>query len=517
MAGAFGGPYASMAGQNQNAGQINGQSNPSGNSASAAGNRSFTSHIAGMSKPQLYDLMSQMKVLIEQNEQQARQILVANPAMTKTLFQAQIMLGMLRPPQVMPNIQQSLSQPPQPQPVQVGPQGQIQPRPQGQMNSVQSQVPPRQPTQMQVGQHGQMPMIPQSQPQSTAMQPSIQRPLPIPQPQMQAPQQSQAHLPLQPASQSMQQPPQGRSLSMHPPIHSAPQNLPMQPQVPTVLSGQPQQSFNQSTTGLHQPVQPPLPQQPRPPMQPPPHQLQNQPTQSLGFQSIVQQQSQSQALFQPGSGQTNMGVPFQPHAQPPLPSQPPPQQLYQMNPASAVGPVSHAGPDISGQGLGHGNLSNVGHGIQPGRGPNMGQGLSSMGPTASWQPVPPESAANTVSGVPHSTIPSGIGGPMSLSGGMIAGMTDSAGQSTGPLGTGMNTGLLDMGGSNMVRSQGLNEMQTQALPQQQQLASHLSYDQEKVLLQQVMSLTPEQISCLPEEHRQQVFQLQQMFRGSQGN
>lgn len=514
MAGAFGGPYTSMAGQNQNAGQINGQSNLSGNSASAAGNRSFTSHIAGMSKPQLYDLMSQMKVLIEQNEQQARQILVANPAMTKTLFQAQIMLGMLRPPQVMPNIQQSISQPPQPL---QGHQGQIQPRPQGQMNSVQSQIQPRQPTQMQVGQHSQMPLIPQSQPQSTAMQPSLQRPLPIPQPQIQAVQQSQPHLPLQPASQSMQQPPQGRSLPMHPPIHSAPQNVPMQPQVPTVLSGQPQQSFNQSTTGLHQPVQPPLPQQPRPPMQPPPHQLQNQPTQNLGFQSIVQQQSQPQAMFQQsGSSQTNMGVAFQPHAQPPLPSQPPPQQLYQMNSGGgAVGPVSHAGPDISGQGVGHGNLSSVGHGIQPGRGPIMGQGLSNMGPTASWQPVPPESAANAVSGVQHSTIPSGMGGPMNLNAGMIAGMSDSAGQSTGNLGSGMITGPLDMGGSSMVRSQGPNEMQIQAPPQQQQQVSHLSPDQEKVLLQQVMSLTPEQISCLPEEHRQQVFQLQQMFRGSQ--
>lgn len=305
---------------------------------------------------------------------------------------------------------------------------------------------------------------------------------------------------------------------MHPPIHSASQNVPMQPQVPTVLSGQPQQSFNQSTTGLHQPVQPPLPQQPRPPMQPPPHQLQNQSTQSLAFQSIVQQQSQPQTMFQQsGSSQTNMGAPFQPHAQPPLPSQPPPQQLYQMNSGGAVGPVSHAGPDISGQGLGHGNLSNVGHGIQPGRGPNMGQGLSSMGPTVSWQSVPPESAANAGSGVQHSIIPAGMGGPMSLSGGMIAGMSDSARQSTGNLGSGMNTGPLDMGGSNMVRSQGLNEMQTQGLPQQQQQVSHLSPDQEKVLLQQVMSLTPEQISCLPEEHRQQVFQLQQMFRGSQVN
>ena len=51
MVGAFGGPYTSMAEENQNVGQINGYSNPSGNSASATGNRSFTSHIVVMSKP----------------------------------------------------------------------------------------------------------------------------------------------------------------------------------------------------------------------------------------------------------------------------------------------------------------------------------------------------------------------------------------------------------------------------------------------------------------------------------
>lgn len=62
MAGVFGGPYTSMPGQTQNAGQINGQSIIGGNSGSAAGNASF-SHLAGMSKNQLYDVMSQMKVL----------------------------------------------------------------------------------------------------------------------------------------------------------------------------------------------------------------------------------------------------------------------------------------------------------------------------------------------------------------------------------------------------------------------------------------------------------------------
>lgn len=40
----------------------------------------------------------------------------------------------------------------------------------------------------------------------------------------------------------------------------------------------------------------------------------------------------------------------------------------------------------------------------------------------------------------------------------------------------------------------------------------LTPEMEKALLQQVMSLTPEQISLLPPEQRQQVIQLQEMLR-----
>jgi hypothetical protein len=104
-------------------------------------NDALTNNLAGMSKHQLYEVMVQMKVhstfilitltnlqsvwtltctrliytvlhhdqscselmvqmLIQQNQQQARQVLIANPQLTKALFQAQIMLGMVRPPQM---------------------------------------------------------------------------------------------------------------------------------------------------------------------------------------------------------------------------------------------------------------------------------------------------------------------------------------------------------------------------------------------------------------------------------
>ncbi|MBA0853258.1 hypothetical protein Goshw_015369 [Gossypium schwendimanii] len=120
------------------------------------GGEGLPANIAGMSKNQLYEIMSQMKALslsifyfisfsftlIEQNQQQAKEILIQNPLLTKALFQlvtknpsnwdteygciqeplwctvenllelpclnrllfvllqAQIMLGMVKPPQV---------------------------------------------------------------------------------------------------------------------------------------------------------------------------------------------------------------------------------------------------------------------------------------------------------------------------------------------------------------------------------------------------------------------------------
>ncbi|CAK9234549.1 unnamed protein product [Sphagnum troendelagicum] len=63
-------------------------------------NDALTNNLAGMSKHQLYEVMVQMKMLIQQNQQQARQVLIANPQLTKALFQAQIILGMVHPPQM---------------------------------------------------------------------------------------------------------------------------------------------------------------------------------------------------------------------------------------------------------------------------------------------------------------------------------------------------------------------------------------------------------------------------------
>ena len=55
--------------------------------------------LADMSKQQLWELLEQTKNLVQQNPQQARQLLVSNPALTKALFQSQIILGIIKTPE----------------------------------------------------------------------------------------------------------------------------------------------------------------------------------------------------------------------------------------------------------------------------------------------------------------------------------------------------------------------------------------------------------------------------------
>eukprot|EP00193_Tetraselmis_chui_P000761 CAMPEP_0177758894 /NCGR_PEP_ID=MMETSP0491_2-20121128/4434_1 /TAXON_ID=63592 /ORGANISM="Tetraselmis chuii, Strain PLY429" /LENGTH=297 /DNA_ID=CAMNT_0019274671 /DNA_START=94 /DNA_END=983 /DNA_ORIENTATION=- len=82
----------------------------------------LTQMLANMSKSQLYETMSQMKQLVVANKTQARQILVANPQLTKAMFQAQIMLGMVQNP--LAAVQQHQPPPQQSGPPQGGPPGQ---------------------------------------------------------------------------------------------------------------------------------------------------------------------------------------------------------------------------------------------------------------------------------------------------------------------------------------------------------------------------------------------------------
>ncbi|KAF2297501.1 hypothetical protein GH714_024491 [Hevea brasiliensis] len=86
MAGALGGAQTGML-ANQNGLQ----------SQSALASDPLTLHLAKMSRSQLNDIMSELKVMATQNRELARQLLLARPQLPKALFQAQIMLGMVTP------------------------------------------------------------------------------------------------------------------------------------------------------------------------------------------------------------------------------------------------------------------------------------------------------------------------------------------------------------------------------------------------------------------------------------
>ncbi|KAE8124925.1 hypothetical protein FH972_019764 [Carpinus fangiana] len=381
-----------------------------------------------MSKNQLYDIMSQMKTLIEQNQQQARQILIQNPLLTKALFHAQIMLGMVQPPQAIPTIQPPVSPHPQ-QATQP-----IQPSNMQAANSSSSQVG----LQDQTGASQNPPTRKQHQnqavmPVSSAAIPALNvqsQPMSSHPPQM--PQPPKGHVNPQMPSLSL---PQSSQLPNVPsiPMYSSSQPPPLQqPQMPPA-STQLQQPMQ--TTGIpHMPLQPPLPPQPRPPSVPAyHHQYPPQLGPNMGFQHPGASQHLSQPIFHPGSKPPGSIVPSFPQGQPPMPNQSLPQSLYQ-----AAG--QHMGTEFSNQG---------GSSMQVDRG-------------SPWMSGPPENSTVTQ----HSGIP----GPPPI-----------VPSQMGP-------------GNQLPRSQPLTP------------------EMEKALLQQVMSLTPEQINLLPPEQRNQVLQLQQILR-----
>ncbi|KAL6502507.1 hypothetical protein OROHE_024512 [Orobanche hederae] len=75
----------------------------------------LTHHLAKMSRSQLIEVMSALKAMATQNKEQARQLLLAIPNLSKALLQAQIMLGMVSPQMLqMPNIRQISAQSVQP-------------------------------------------------------------------------------------------------------------------------------------------------------------------------------------------------------------------------------------------------------------------------------------------------------------------------------------------------------------------------------------------------------------------
>ncbi|XP_055825248.1 cleavage stimulating factor 64 [Solanum dulcamara] len=80
----------------------------SGSSFSQSGVDPLTLHISKLSRSQLNDVMSEFKAMCTQNKEQTRQLLLAIPNLSKALFQAQLILGMVTQSMLQtPNIRQS--------------------------------------------------------------------------------------------------------------------------------------------------------------------------------------------------------------------------------------------------------------------------------------------------------------------------------------------------------------------------------------------------------------------------
>uniref|UniRef100_A0A7N0TTZ6 Cleavage stimulation factor subunit 2 hinge domain-containing protein n=1 Tax=Kalanchoe fedtschenkoi TaxID=63787 RepID=A0A7N0TTZ6_KALFE len=248
----------------------------------------MSANFAGMSKNQLYDIMCQMKQLIEQNQQQARQILVQNPLLTRALFQAQIMLGMLQPPQVVPSNHQPAASQNLSQSAQLPPQPVIQPSlPQGSVGlpdqpSMQGQLPPRQvPNQL-------VPNAFETGPPITIPSPSIS----LQHPHMA--QQAKGHLSTQIAQMPL---PHASQVTNAPPSSYLSISQPSSHQSQTPVGSNPMQQPFSTNSMLHPSMQPPLPSQPRPPLLPNFH---HQPSQQIGpgfHHSTAPQMLHSQSTF----------------------------------------------------------------------------------------------------------------------------------------------------------------------------------------------------------------------------
>ncbi|KAL6182881.1 PREDICTED: cleavage stimulating factor 64 [Fragaria vesca subsp. vesca] len=334
-------------------------------------------NIAGMSKNQLYEIMSQMKSLIEQNQQQARQILIQNPLLTKALFQAQIMLGMVRPPQSMPNIQPVMSQHSQ-QLVQPTQQSNTQVAPSLPGLGVQDQPGP---SQMQAPARKQYQNQP-TMPSSSAAPPAFNlQSQPMSSYPLQTQQQPKGHLNPQMTPASL---PQSSQLP-NPPAHPHHSSQPPQLHQPQMSSYNQLQQPLQTSGGHHMPLQPPLPPQPRPSMSNFHHQYPPQMGPNSGYQHP------SQSMFHSGTKPPTSVGPSFPLGQPPLPNHPPPQSMYQ-------GGGMHLGSEYSHQ---------VGTSMQADRG--------------TWMSGPPESSS-----VPQ------LSGPPSLVPGQMPGSQPARGTSLSP-------------------------------------------------------------------------------------
>ncbi|TVU20632.1 hypothetical protein EJB05_36847 [Eragrostis curvula] len=370
----------------------------------ASAGEAFAAQINAMSRSEMYEMMSQMKKLIDHDQETVRRMLVDNPDVTRALFRAQVVLGMVKTPKTAQSSEMT-----QPTAASTAPSSA--------KASAQDRVslpqPPLPSYQQGVAQHsGPLPSAP-SNAASTMDLPTMPA---------NPPQSAQAkgypmhQMPATSVPQSSQHP--NMALPHAPPQYS---NLPSH--MPIVHS-QPQQPL-QNPGIYNQQLQPPLPPMPRPPsMQTFAHQMHPQVSNSFGLaHANAPQHMLQQSMFHPGGNPPQSS--FLP-GQPPLPNQPPPQ-LYQA-------PSHYTSQSTT--------PMQVDRSTPWGRGPE----------------------ASTAGSHFPAQLP-GLPGQM---------------------------------------AQGIGGIQTGQAP--------LTPEMEKMLVQQVLGMSPEQINMLPPEQRQQVLQLRDMLR-----
>ncbi|MCO5595854.1 hypothetical protein L7F22_049905 [Adiantum nelumboides] len=427
--------------------------------------------LAGMSKYQLFDVLNHMKNFIQQNQQQARQVLMSNSQLVKALFQAQIILGSV--PQVpLQNFQ--------PQGLQ---QGSIMPVQQGQVQQA-----PNNP-QLQQGLH-------HAQAQRTRNYPFS----------MPAPTQQQMSNRVGPTMISQQPLPPPSSLGL-PPLNLTMQRT--QPQLPPHLNP------------------PPLPQQIRPMLPPSPPQG----AQVSGLQPPLSQVANLPQIQQPNGLNANipfMGVP------PPLPSQPPPHMLQVPRPMGDMGGnggIGQGGLPSSGGLLlpTSGGMPQFARAELPSTSApftNWNQLPVSSGPIVGAPLASTTLAMSMPMGLGHTTMANSNIQQGAVRGAQFEGLSVLQSQEYSqpvmqpPIQQPPTQHLHNqqLPGQQLASQQLPNQQPpSMQLPSQQPLGQQQSQvslepEQQKALLQQVMNLTPEQINLLPPEQRQQVLDLQQAFR-----
>jgi hypothetical protein len=368
----------------------------------------LAAHISGLTRPDMYDLMSQTKAMIEHDQERARRMLVENPEVTRALFRAQVVLGMVKTPKA-----EKPSDMAQPTVSQIAPPPPVKATVKDHVNMSQTQLPTN---------HKNLQPSGPFPPGTSNLTTSLDLP-PMPANPAQAKGYPINHMISASAPQSSQHP----NVTMPP--HAPPQYSNVPSHMPIVHS-QPQQPM-QNPGMFNQQLQPPLPQLPRPPsMQAYTHQMHQQVPNSFG-QHMLQQ-----PMYHPGGNPQNSyytGQQQLTNQPPPLPNQPPPQ-LYQQGQAN-----SHVNSHYNSQSM------------QVDRSAPWGRGNQEASSAASHFP------------------------------GQFPGLPGQMAQGIGTAQTGR--------------------------PE-----APLTADMEKMLVQQVLSMSPEQINMLPPEQRQQVLQLRDMLR-----